>query len=96
MPAQLLHGPTFSLMWLSAVVYGVTIAPAGLGASAQAALGATFMGLGAGAGALIGAWLYGNWGPVVAFRGSALIALAGLALFGLSVWRVRRATLVGS
>jgi len=30
-PAQLLHGPTFSLMWLSAVMFAGLIAPLGLG-----------------------------------------------------------------
>jgi MFS family permease len=83
-PAQLLHGPTFSLMWLAAVMFAGLIAPVGLGASAQALLSATFMGLGAGAGALFGAWLYAGFGPSAAFLGASLLALAGLALFVLT------------
>jgi len=89
-PAQLLHGPTFSLMWLSSVVYASSAAPIGLGASAQAALGAMFMGLGAGAGALLGAWLYSSVGPEATFRATSFVALAGLVVFGLSAGRVRR------
>ena len=56
--AQMLHGPTFSLVGLSSVVYTSAVAPTARAASAQAVLGAMFMGLGAGAGALLGASLY--------------------------------------
>jgi MFS family permease len=80
LPVQLLHGPTFSLMWLSAVMFAGQIAPPGLGASAQALLSATFMGLGAGAGALLGASLYSALGPSATFRATALLALGGAAL----------------
>ncbi len=92
-PAQLLHGPTFSLIWLSSVVYASAIAPAGLGASAQALLGAMFMGLGAGVGALLGASVYSNFGPTTTFRAAALAALMGLILFALSARRMQQSDL---
>jgi MFS transporter, PPP family, 3-phenylpropionic acid transporter len=95
-PAQLLHGSTFSLIWLSSVVYASAIAPAGLGASAQAVLGAMFMGLGAGTGALLGASVYSNFGPTMTFRVASLVALLGLILFTLSTRGVHQSDLSGS
>jgi len=82
--AQLLHGPTFSLMWLAAVVFAGQIAPAGLGASSQALLGVTFMALGAGAGALLGAWLYATAGAPATFRAVAVLAVVGMVLVALT------------
>lgn len=80
--AQLLHGPTFSALWIAGVVFAAQIAPRELGASAQSAFGAVLFGLAGGAGALIGAGLYGSLGPQSAFLGAAVSSLAGLALFG--------------
>jgi PPP family 3-phenylpropionic acid transporter len=85
--AQLLHGPTFSTMWIAGVIYAKSTAPSGLGASAQSALGVMLFGFGAGAGALLGAWLYDGFGPQVAFHSAAGFALVGLTVFGLSEMR---------
>jgi predicted MFS family arabinose efflux permease len=85
-----LHGPTFSAFWIAGVVYAGQIAPAGLGASAQAALGAVLFGLSKGAGALLGASLYDSVGPPATFRVAAGLALASLVVLGSARFRRRR------
>lgn len=94
--AQLLHGPTFSALWIASVVYAAHIAPRGLGASAQAALGAVLFGLSSGVGALIGAALYEAIGPILMFRVAGGLALLGLALFGFAELRAGRAPVSGA
>jgi MFS transporter, PPP family, 3-phenylpropionic acid transporter len=84
---QLLHGPSFSAMWMAAVVFSGELAPRGLGASAQAVLNAAQFGFAAAAGALVGAALYASVGPARTFQAAALLALMGLALFALSEGR---------
>ncbi len=79
--AQLLHGLTFSALWIAAVVYAGQIAPAGLGASAQAALGAVMFGLAGGSGALLGALLYDMVGPQTMFQLAGVLAIVGLLFF---------------
>ena len=79
--AQLLHGLSFSAMWIAAVVYAAQIAPRGLGASALAAMNAAQFGLAAATGALVGASLYALAGPAATFRVAGGLALAGLVLF---------------
>jgi PPP family 3-phenylpropionic acid transporter len=81
---QLLHGPSFSAMWMAAVIFSGELAPRGLGASAQANLNAVQFGFAAAAGALVGAVLYANLGPANTFVAASLLALAGLALFVVS------------
>lgn len=87
--AQLLHGLSFSALWIAAVVYAAQIAPRGLGASALGIMNATQFGLAAAAGALVGASVYALAGPARTFQLAAGLALVGLALFAASE---RRAT----
>jgi MFS transporter, PPP family, 3-phenylpropionic acid transporter len=82
--AQLFHGLSFSAMWAAAVSYTGEVAPAGLGASAQAVMGAAYFGLGGAAGALIGGWLYSLVGPVSMFQIAGGIAFLGMCSFWLS------------
>ncbi len=56
-PLQLLHGLTFSAMWVAGVSYANKVAPAGLGATAQGLFSGVSMGLGGAAGALLGGLL---------------------------------------
>ncbi len=93
--AQLLHGLSFSAMWAAGVTYAGQIAPPGLGASAQSALGATFFGVASATGALIGAWLFDLIGPVLMFRAASLVALIGLVVFGWNEWRAARSAGAG-
>lgn len=86
---QLLHGPTFSLMWMAGVAYADEHAPPGLGATAQGLLSGMVMGLGAALGAILGGLLYQNVGPILMFRTAALGVSVGLLIFWLAQ---RRAT----
>ena len=87
---QLLHGLSFSAMWAASVTYVGRVAPAGMGASAQATLGAVMFGLASATGALLGAWLYDGIGPALTFRVGAAFAVLGLVLFALTEMRARQ------
>ena len=78
LPIQLLHGPSFSLMWLSGVSYADEIAPAGLGATAQGLFSGVMLGIGSAAGAFLGGFLYDQVGLVSMFRLAAFGSLLGL------------------
>jgi MFS family permease len=75
---QLLHGPTFSLMWVAGVSYADQIAPAGLEATAQGLFAGVMLGVGSATGAILGGLLYEHIGLVSMFRLSALVALVGV------------------
>ena len=78
---QLLHGPTFSAIWVAGVSYADKIAPSGLGATAQGIFAGVLLGLGSGIGAVLGGRIYENLGAVAMFQVFSLLALAALALF---------------
>lgn len=80
LPIQLLHGPTFSLMWIAGVSYADRIAPTGMEATAQGLFSGVMLGIGSAGGALLGGLLYEYFGLVTMFRLAALIALVGLGL----------------
>ena len=63
--------------------YSNDIAPAGLGASAQALFGAVYNGLAGILGALIGGGLYAVFGPQPVFAFTAAAALVGWVVFAL-------------
>jgi MFS transporter, PPP family, 3-phenylpropionic acid transporter len=75
---QLLHGPTFSLMWIAGVSYADRIAPTGLEATAQGLFSGAMLGIGSAAGAFLGGLLYEYLGPISMFRLAALISLVGV------------------
>jgi PPP family 3-phenylpropionic acid transporter len=72
---QLLHGPTFSLMWVAGVSYADKIAPPSREATAQGLFAGVMLGIGSAAGALVGGLLYEYAGPVMMFRLAALSSL---------------------
>jgi len=78
LPIQLLHGPTFSLMWLSGVSYADGNAPAGLNATAQGLFSGVMLGFGSAAGALLGGLLYDHIGIINIFRVTAFGSLFAL------------------
>lgn len=84
LPINLLHGLSFSAMWVAGVSYANAIAPPGLGATAQGLFTGTTMGLGAAAGALLGGFLYDAVGPAVTFSVVGIAVWAGLAFFWLA------------
>ncbi len=81
---QLSHGLTFSAMWVAGVSYADSLAPEGLGATAQGLFSGVLMGLGGIAGGLIGGLLYEDFGAIAMFRWAAAIALLGLSIFALA------------
>ena len=78
LPVQFLHGPTFSLMWLSGVSYADEIAPTGLKATAQGLFSGVMLGIGSATGAILGGLLYDHIGIVNMFRVTALGSLCAL------------------
>lgn len=85
---QLLHGLSFSAMWIAAVVFGAQLAPRGLGASAQATMNAVQFGLAAATGALVGASAYAWIGPAHTFQLAGGLSLVALVLFAASEARI--------
>jgi PPP family 3-phenylpropionic acid transporter len=81
LPINLLHGLTFSALWVAGVSYANEVAPEGMGATAQGLFTGVTMGLGAAVGALLGGTLYDTLGPMFMFRVAALCVLAGLIFF---------------
>jgi MFS transporter, PPP family, 3-phenylpropionic acid transporter len=75
---QLLHGPSFSLMWVAGISHADEIAPLGLEATAQGLFSGVMLGVGSAAGAFLGGLLYEHIGLVNMFRVTALIALLGM------------------
>lgn len=78
---QLLHGPTFSLIWTAGVSYANRMAPKGMGATAQGMLSATFFGLGATGGGLAGGFLYQQVGPFWMYFCAGMWVFLGFILF---------------
>jgi PPP family 3-phenylpropionic acid transporter len=78
---QLLHGPSFSAMWVAGVSYANEIAPKGMGATAQGLFSGVQLGLAGTFGGLVGGFLYENFGAVMMFRWVGVVGLATLILF---------------
>jgi MFS family permease len=79
LPIELLHGPFFTLFWTASVATVSRCAPAGIEATAQGALSAVYTGLGYGTGSVVGGKVYSAAGPVLLFRGSAVVMAALMA-----------------
>lgn len=90
---QLLHGLSFSALWVASVVYVSQIAPSGLGATAQAAMGVTLFGAAGALGGILGANVYEASGPAAVFQVGAFTALLGLGCFLLVERYARRVRL---
>jgi PPP family 3-phenylpropionic acid transporter len=78
---QLLHGPSFALLWIAGVAHAHRIAPPGLKATAQGLFFGVTTGLGGAFGAIAGGWLYESLGLAVMFWWIGLGMLACLLLF---------------
>lgn len=89
LPINLLHGLTFSGLWVAGVSYANRAAPKGLGATAQGLFSGTTMGLGAASGALLGGALYDSLGPATMYRAAAVWVAIGFVFFLLVGRRAR-------
>ncbi len=81
LPINLLHGLSFSGMWVAGVSYANVVAPKGFGATAQGLFTGVTMGIGAAAGAVLGGTLYDSVGPELMFRTAAVWVALGLLFF---------------
>ena len=84
---HLLHGLSFSGMWMAGVAYANRLAPPGLGATAQGLFNAIFNGLGFFGGSFFGGLLYDRYGGANLFFWSGILALVALALFLFNSWK---------
>ena len=78
---QLMHGPTYALMWSAGVAHAKHIAPEGLEATAQGQLSSAYSGLGAVAGALLGGFLYERVGARLMYRYVGVLLIGALLLY---------------
>ena len=72
--------------------YADSIAPPGMGATAQSIFGATLMGLGAAAGGVLSGALFGAFGAHWMYAILAVFVLLGLVIFWIANSRLERRT----
>ena len=89
LPIHLLHGLTFSAMWMASVSYANRAAPPGMGATAQGLLSGISMSLAGATGALLGGLFYETVGPAAMFGWSGVCVLLGLLFFAIAGRRAR-------
>ncbi len=80
LPIQLLHGLTFSLMWVAGIAYADRIAPQGMSATAQGLFSGVMLGVGSVAGSLLGGFLFDAVGAIWMFRVMAVIAALAIGI----------------
>ena len=78
---QILHGPTFALLWVVGVSYAHVLAPPGLGATAQGQFVGVNFGLGGAVGAIVGGSVFEHFGLAVMYRGAAIWLIVGLVTY---------------
>lgn len=89
LPINLLHGLTFSAMWVAAVSYANRAAPKGMGATAQGVMSGVSMGIAGAIGAVIGGYLYEAFGPAATFGAAGALVAIGLIFFAVVGQRAR-------
>lgn len=80
LPAELLHGVTFSLSWAAIASFAALHAPPGWKSTAQGIASATFFGLGFGIGALGGGYIIEAIGVRTYYQGAGCLNLVAAAL----------------
>jgi MFS transporter, PPP family, 3-phenylpropionic acid transporter len=83
LPIQLLHGPTFALIWIAGIAYADRLSPSHLKTTGQSLFATTFSGVGGTLGGLMGGLLYDAVGAAQTFRltAVALVVATGVLLF---------------
>jgi MFS transporter, PPP family, 3-phenylpropionic acid transporter len=88
---QLLHGPTFALIWIAGISYADALSPSHLKATGQGLFSSTLSGLGGTVGAFTGGILYDAVGLVTTFQWAA-VALVVVAVLLFAVQREKSFT----
>jgi len=83
---QLLHGLTFSVMWVAGVSFANDIAPPGYSATAQGILSGVFMGIATAAGAFFGGILFQDFGGAMMYRLMAIAVAACVVTYLFLSW----------
>ena len=78
---QLLHGLTFSAMWVAGVAYANQMAPSGMGATAQGLFSGVMMGIAAATGAFLGGALYQDLGGAMMYRVMAITVFVSILIY---------------
>ena len=84
---QMLHAPSYALLFSAGVAFVRDISPKGFSASGQALFSTMYNGAGGIIGALGGSMLYEYYGPQVLFSSGAIAALIGMLLLGLFFYK---------
>jgi PPP family 3-phenylpropionic acid transporter len=84
---HLIHGISYSGMWMAGVAYANRLAPPGLGATAQGLFNAVFNGLGFFGGSLFGGLMYDRFGGANLFFWCGILAAFALFLFMVNQWK---------
>jgi MFS family permease len=84
---QLLHGMTFTSMWVAGVSYAAEIAPPGLGTTAQGLLSGVFMGIATATGAMLGGILYQDFGGSIMYRTMSIAVAISVLIFFVAQWK---------
>jgi len=90
---MLLHGMSFSAMWVAGVSYADEIAPPGLGATAQGLLSGVFMGIATATGAILGGILYQDFGGAIMYRTMAIAVSVSVLIFFAAQWKFNQVNL---
>lgn len=90
LPINLLHGPSFAVLWAAGVADADAAAPPGLGATAQGLFSGMMFGLGSALGGFLGGPAYEAIGFAALFRLLGWVSLGMLVLFVAARRRPRR------
>lgn len=88
----LLGGPTFALFWAGGVAEANRVAPSGLGATAQGALGSVMFGLGSATGNFLGGAVFERYGAPVLMQAVGWVLTITLVIFIVARLAPRRAS----
>ena len=93
---QLLHGLSFSTMWVAGVSYSDEIAPYGLGATAQGLFTGVYMGIASAVGAFLGGVLYQDFGGAIMYRTMSIGVAVSILIFFIAQWKFNQVNLAES
>jgi len=83
-------GASYAVFWIAAVGYASEVAPPGMGATAQALIGAAQAGLGWAIGSILAGYLWDSFGGQGVYLASSAVMLLATVVFAGGIWRGRR------